>query len=242
MELESELACDLAVVRDSPERRATYAECLVRFARLHAAQEPTPWNLDFAGSSIQLKVRVRSVLTETVKLPAWLLGLRTSMGMLLLAAFLFMAPSLCVVLSYARRAAQPVVPSLISSQTRIRPRKKSLPHSMVRQSLGRDFATPTETTAPASQSVASLTTPQNVSRLPDTLSSGGPVPTLQQRGAAGTETVLKPAHATVYFISNPSSVGAGNPDGGKGRSIASALMTGATEAARFAGSHGKDVH
>ena len=243
MELESELACDLAVVRDSPERRATYAECLVRFARLHAAQDPTPWNLDFAGSSIQLKVRVRSVLTETVKLPAWLLGLRTSMGMLLLAAFLFMAPSLCVVLSYARRAAQPVVPSLISSQTRIRPRKRFLTHSMVRQSLGRDFATPaTANAATANQSVASLTRPQKVSRLPDTLSSGEPVPTLQQRGAAGTGTVHKPAHATVYFISNPSSVSAGNPDGGKGRSIASAFMTGATEAARFAGSHGKDIH
>ena len=94
MELESELACDLAVVHDSPERRATYAECLVRFARLHAAQDPTPWNLDFAGSSIQLKVRVRSVLKETAKLPAWLLGLRASLAALLLAAFLCAVPSL----------------------------------------------------------------------------------------------------------------------------------------------------
>jgi beta-lactamase regulating signal transducer with metallopeptidase domain len=243
MELESELACDLAVVRDSPERRATYAECLVRFARLHAAQDPTPWNLDFAGSSAQLKVRVRSVLTETVRLPAWLLGLRTSMGMLLLAAFCFMAPSLCVVLSYARRAAQPVAPLPISSQTGIRSRKKSRLRSPSRENLVRDFATPTNaTTAPANQSVASLTTAPKASHLPDTLSSGEPVPTLQQRGAAGTGASPRPARATVFLISNPSSVNAGNADGGKGRSIASAFMTGATEAVRLAGSHGKEIH
>ena len=112
MELESELACDLAVVRNSPERRATYAECLVRFARLHAAQDPTPWNLDFAGSSIQLKVRVRSVLTETARIPAWLLGLRAGMGTLLIAGFVSVAPSLGVVLSYAHHIARPIVPSI----------------------------------------------------------------------------------------------------------------------------------
>ena len=246
MELESELACDLAVVRDSPERRATYAECLVRFARLHAAQDPTPWNLDFAGSSIQLKVRVRSVLAETVKLPAWLLGLRTSIGMLLFVAFLCIAPLLGIALSYARRAAQPIAPSPISSRTNIRPRRRSLIRSRERENLVRDlgtFATPTAATAPANPSMASLeaATP-SVPRQPDTLSSGEPVPTLQQRGADGTGTTHKPAQATVILISNSSSAGAGGSGSAKGRSVASAFMTGAGEAVRFAGTHGKEIH
>jgi len=245
MELESELACDLAVVRNSPERRATYAECLVRFARLHAAQDPTPWNLDFAGSSIQLKVRVRSVLTETVKLPAWLLGLRTSMGVLLFAAFVCIAPSLCVVLSYAHRVVQqPVIPSPISSRAKVRPRKRSLIRSREREDLVRAMGTPaTAVFAPANQSEASLEPAPNVThQQPDTLSSGEPVPTLQQRGTRGARTTGEPAQATVYLISNPSEVNAGSRGATKGRSIAADFMTGAGEAVRFAGSHGKEIH
>jgi beta-lactamase regulating signal transducer with metallopeptidase domain len=244
LELESELACDLAVVRNSPERRATYAECLVRFARLHAAQSPTPWSLDFAGSSIQLKVRVRSVLTETAKLPAWILGLRASMGMLLLAGFLCMAPSLCIVLSYAHRVV-PMVPSLISSQPAIRSRKRSLIRVSERQNLTRSIvspASPTTVDSAAHQSEASVEPAPRVPQQSNTLLSGEPVPTLQQRGASGAATSSKPARATVIFISNPSSVTAGSSGSPKGRSIASAVMTGAGEAARFAGSHGKDIH
>jgi beta-lactamase regulating signal transducer with metallopeptidase domain len=245
MELESELACDLAVVRNSPERRATYAECLVRFARLHAAQDPTPWNLDFAGSSIQLKVRVRSVLTETAKIPAWLSGLRTSMGMLLFAGFLFTAPSLCIVLSYAHRAAQPIVPSLISSRAAVRPRKRSFLRGQEQQKLVRTLGTSAVSPAvpaPVTRSEASLGPAARVTHQPDTLSSREPVPTLQQRGAGGSGIAFKPAQATVVLISNPSSVTAGSQSSTKGRSIASAFMTGASEAVRFAGSHGKDIH
>ena len=242
MELESELACDLAVVRNSPERRATYAECLVRFARLHAAQDPTPWNLDFAGSSIQLKVRVRSVLTETVKLPAWLLGLRTSMGMLLFAAFVSIAPSLCVVLSYAHRVAQPIVPSLISPPANIRPRKRSLIRSWEREDLVRAMGTPATTvTAPANQPEVSLEPAPNVTHGPDTLSSGEPVPILQQRGTDGARITGKPAQATVFLISNSSPARSGSRGATKARSMASAFMTGASEAARFAGGHGKEI-
>jgi beta-lactamase regulating signal transducer with metallopeptidase domain len=245
MELESELACDLAVVRNSPERRATYAECLVRFARLHAVQDPTPWNLDFAGSSIQLKVRVRSVLKETSKIPAWLLGLRASVSVLLLAAFLCAAPSLFVVLSYAHRIAQPIVPSLLNAQPRSRFRKKSLIRIQGRENLTRSLASPVALPAvppSASLAEASMVATPRASREADTLSSGKSVPTLQRRNGTGEGRTSKPARATVIFISNPSSVSAGDSGATKGRSIASALLTGASEAVRFAGSHGKDVH
>ncbi|HZC42552.1 MAG TPA: M56 family metallopeptidase, partial [Acidobacteriaceae bacterium] len=218
MELESELASDLAVVCNSPERRATYAECLVRFARLHAAQDPTPWNLDFAGSSIQLKVRVRSVLTETAKIPGWLLGLRTSIGVLLFAGFLCMAPSLFVVLSYAHRAAPPIVPSLVSSRDTRRSRKRSRIRVQEPQKVMRAIESPTADTAaaPLNQSEASRAVPRSVPRQSNTLSSGEPVPTLQQRGSESGRTNSKPAKATVIFISNPSSISAGNSGSTKG--------------------------
>ncbi|MGA9959721.1 MAG: M56 family metallopeptidase [Acidobacteriaceae bacterium] len=245
MELESELACDLAVVHDSPERRSTYAECLVRFARLHAAQDPTPWNLDFAGSSIQLKVRVRSVLKETAKLPAWLLGLRASLAALLLAAFLCAVPSLFVVLSYAHRIAQPIVPSFLNTRPTAHSQKKSRLRVHERENLTPSQSSPQVSPAvasPSNQAAASLAATASGTRQPRTLSSGEPVPTLQQRGEGGNGRTSKPAHATVIFISNPSPVSGGDSGDTKGRSIASALMTGASEAARFAGSHGKDVH
>ncbi|MHB1938020.1 MAG: M56 family metallopeptidase [Acidobacteriaceae bacterium] len=245
--LESELACDLAVVRSSPERRATYAACLVRFARLHATQQPTPWNLDFAGSSIQLKVRIRSVLAETGKMPAWLLGLRALLGLLLLAGFLCMAPSLFVALSYANRAAQPIMPSLLNSRFTVRPRRSSIRRIQARENSVRTQPALEATkavAAPDSQSVGSPEATSNARPELNTLSSGEPVPTLKQRSDGTRTGPSRAAQATVVLISNPSASSSGNRVITKGRSIASAAMTGAGEAARFVGGqHGvREAH
>ncbi len=245
LELESELACDLAVVRDSPERRATYAECLVRFARLHAAQEPTPWNLDFAGSSVQLKVRVRSVLAETRKIPGWLLGLRAGLGLLLFAGFLCMAPSLFIVLSYANRIAEPIIPSVFHPQTKVRLRKSGISRAQTRENAAlarRALEALTLAAPPAGQAELSAETAPTVPQEPNMLLSGKPVPTLKQRSDAPEAASSKPAHATVVLISDPSPSPAGHPIITKGRSFASAVMTGAGEAARFAVGHGREVH
>jgi beta-lactamase regulating signal transducer with metallopeptidase domain len=105
--LERELACDLAVVTQTPERRATYAECLIRFARLHAAQEETVWGVDFAASQ-NLKARVHSILAGPKRLPVWSVCLRAACGLALLAGFVGVVPSLAVLLSYTQQAAQPL--------------------------------------------------------------------------------------------------------------------------------------
>lgn len=245
LELQSELACDLAVVHNSPERRATYAECLVRFARLHAAQQPTPWNLDFAGSSVQLKVRVRSVLAETGKIPAWLLGLRALLGLLLLAGFLCMVPSLFIALSYANRIAPPIMPAVSKSRTISRPRRSRSSSQARKNSVPTQTAI--ETTAAAAPTdgpsdIPAETTTHATMPIPNTLSSGEPAPALQLRSDAVGARPPKPAQATVILLSNPSSSMPGHGTVTKGRSIAAAVMTGAGEAIRFAVGHGREVH
>jgi hypothetical protein len=245
LELESELACDLAVVRNSPERRATYAECLVRFARLHAAQEPTPWNLDFAGSSIQLKVRVRSVLTEARESPAWLLGLRAGLGVLLFAGFLCMAPSLFIVLSYANRIAQPIVPSMFNSRTPMRQRTRSKFRVRMRGTTraAHGLAVPQLATAPAAQNETALETAPNVPHESSTLLSGEPLPTLKHRGDVAEGRTPKPAQATTILLSSEPASRAGNPIFTKSRSVGSAAITGVGEAVRIvADSHGREGH
>src|ERR1700756_3535157 len=96
--LDRELACDLAVVSDSPDSRAKYAESLVHFARLNASQDPRAWGIDFAASSEHLKVRVRSILARPNRTSVWLFGMRSVLGLTLLGGFLWTAPSLSILL------------------------------------------------------------------------------------------------------------------------------------------------
>jgi beta-lactamase regulating signal transducer with metallopeptidase domain len=103
MQFDRELACDLAVVSDSPKRRARYAECLIHFARANSSPSSTNWGIDFASSSEHLKARVHSILAETKKSPAWLIGSRIACGFALLAGFVAIEPSLGVLLTYAQR-------------------------------------------------------------------------------------------------------------------------------------------
>lgn len=110
IQFDRELACDLAVVSDSPDSRAKYAECLVHFARLNSSQDPRAWGIDFAASSEHLQVRVRSILARPSRSSVWLFGMRIVLGLVLLGGFLWTAPSLAVLLSYSH---QPLPQSLI---------------------------------------------------------------------------------------------------------------------------------
>ncbi|MEO7116157.1 MAG: M56 family metallopeptidase, partial [Caldimonas sp.] len=246
LELESELACDLAVVSDSPERRATYAECLVRFARLNAAEGPKPWNLDFAGSSsVQLKVRIRSMLAETRKIPGWLLGLRATLGLLLFAVFLGIVPSLFIVLSYAHhQVAQPAKPTLLATRTNIRVRRRITfrvrPQGQTaRMSHAFSSLPSTVPTAPVPVE-AGLGPAPILPHAPDAILSGEPQPTLKRRSDVSAVAAPKSAPATTIPISTqPSS----HPIITKRRSVASILTTAASVAVRIAAhGHDGDIH
>jgi len=242
LELESELACDLAVVSDSPERRATYAECLIRFARLNVAQEPTPWNLDFAGSSVQLKTRIRSMLAETRKIPGWLLGLRAILGLLLFAVFLGIVPSLFIVLSYEQhRIVQPAKPAFLATRAEVQLRRRGIykvrPQGQAMRT-SREVATSLQTVPTTAPVEAAMDTTPVMPRKSDLIFlSGESEPTLKRRGDAGGVAGSKPAPATTIRLSSSSD--SGSPILTKRRSVASILVTGAGVAVRIA-SHGRD--
>lgn len=114
MQFDRELACDLAVVSDSPGRRAKYAECLVHFARLNSSQDPRAWGIDFAASSEHLKARVQSILAGSKTSSPWFLGVRIACGLICLIGFLGIAPSLAVLLSYTHLQTSQPLPSIIA--------------------------------------------------------------------------------------------------------------------------------
>ncbi|HTF61215.1 MAG TPA: M56 family metallopeptidase [Edaphobacter sp.] len=114
MQFDRELACDLAVVSDSPGRRAKYAECLVHFARLNSSQDPRAWGIDFAASSQHLKARVQSVLAGSKTSSPWFLGVRIACGLICLIGFLGVAPSLAVLLSYTHQQTSRPLASIIA--------------------------------------------------------------------------------------------------------------------------------
>jgi beta-lactamase regulating signal transducer with metallopeptidase domain len=114
MQVERELACDHAVISESPARRGKYAECLVRFARLNLMQESSSWGIDFAASHLTL--RVHSILADSKKSPGWMLYLRIASGVMIFSLFLGIAPSLVVLLSFAhQREAENAVTSVFNA-------------------------------------------------------------------------------------------------------------------------------
>jgi BlaR1 peptidase M56 len=183
MQFDRELACDLAAVSDSPKRRAKYAECLIHFARLNSSPNPTNWGIDFAASSEHLKARVHSILAETKKSSAWLIGSRVACGLALLAGFVAVEPSLGVLLTYAQR--QIVQP--LAAEMRTTPAKAD----NIAKTTRRGRLSRTLTPASGDSSVANAgETPEstqsfasrNMDVSPSTQSDGGPH--LLHRGSA----------------------------------------------------------
>jgi beta-lactamase regulating signal transducer with metallopeptidase domain len=214
LRLESELACDLAVVGDSPEQRATYAECLVRFARLNVAEEPRPWNLDFAGSSsIQLKTRIRSMLMEAKKIPGWLMGLRATLGLALVVGFFGVAPSLFIVLSYEQhRIEQPARLTSFVTPINIQPRERSKRTNHILKFQRAERVTPAnqlvvpEVPANAPVETAAARIPLRGS---NSMLSNDPGPTLKRRGeATAQKSSQKP---TTIRLSGQSPAYSGGP-------------------------------
>lgn len=183
MQFHRELACDLAAVSDSPKGRAKYAECLIHFARLNSTPNSSNWGIDFAASSQHLKARVRSILAESKKPSAWVIGSRIAGGLVLLAGFAAVEPSLGFLLSYAQQqSAQPLATEMRTGPAPTEPGARATRKG--RLSRG---ATATRTDS----SVASLSETAQPTDLSTERTDGGPAaqgggPQLLHRGASGT--------------------------------------------------------
>ncbi len=110
LELERELACDSAVVSDSPQRRLEYAECLVSYARLNERHEEKAWGVDFASASTHLKTRLHTILHAPKRQSSWRSYGRIAAIVMLIFVFLRVLPSLTLVFAYARTKAPESTP------------------------------------------------------------------------------------------------------------------------------------
>ena len=183
MQFDRELACDLAAVSDSPKRRARYAESLIHFARLNSTPNPTNWGIDFAASSEHLKARVHSILAETKKSPAWLIGFRVACGLALFAGFVAVEPSLGVLLTYAQRQiVQPLAAEIRTAP--VKPDARAKVTGKGKLLRGPSLASAGLSVANVSQTPEStvVSAPQNANISASTAGDGGPQ--LLHRGSA----------------------------------------------------------
>ncbi|MDX6457754.1 MAG: bla regulator protein blaR1 [Acidobacteriaceae bacterium] len=191
IQFDRELACDLAVISDSPARRAEYAECLIHFARLNSSQDPRAWGIDFAASSEHLKARVQSILAGANRPSRWLFGLRMGFGLALLAAFTCVVPSLAVLPSYAHQQTfQPSTTALAPSHSEVATR--------VQTTRKRRLSTPSVRTSsdPADASVSQAEPAPSIATLPEEHKSDAP-------SSAQSRPPLQLLHRTSPSAGNP---------------------------------------
>lgn len=235
--LESELACDLAVIGDSLEHRAHYAESLLSFARLRVSGEPTPWNVDFAGASTQLNVRIRAILAETRNVPRWMRGLRAASGAPLLLGFIAAAPSLSIVFSWQQPQPANTSLSAPSAQSPVSHgpqdrhiRSRVLAHSPQIPFVSNSAHLPEP---PESADESSSEPPP----MPRVLASAASDPPLMHRGDSSRKQTAKQPSGIILLSSEPSAANSA----ARRASIASSITAVASEAMRAAAQeHGKD--
>jgi beta-lactamase regulating signal transducer with metallopeptidase domain len=188
MQFDRELACDLAVVSDSPKGRAKYAECLIHFARLNSAQDSRNWGIDFAASSEHLKARVHSILAGSTKPAAWLAWSRIACGLALFAGFLVIEPSLGILLSYAQQQiSQPPAQEIRATPTQMAARAMATRKSRSSTvSVAASVNTGSEAEVSQPSDFSALRTPDGSSSVQ---SGGGPQ--LRHRGSPASGNAAK---------------------------------------------------
>jgi beta-lactamase regulating signal transducer with metallopeptidase domain len=202
MQFERELACDLAVVSDSPEGRARYAECLIHFARLNASQDPRAWGVDFAASSEHLKARVQSILAGSKSTSNWLLGLRIACGTTLMAGFVCVVPSLTILLSYGhQQVSQPAISPTSASASMTEPLSRATRKARAARHLvptSGNVADASSSKAGATEPIATLPAAHGTVG-PSTQQSSGPQ-LLHRSQSAGAGHNSAPKQQTVVLI------------------------------------------
>jgi beta-lactamase regulating signal transducer with metallopeptidase domain len=198
-QFDRELACDLATVSDSPNRRAKYAESLIHFARLNSSPDSKNWGIDFAASSEHLKARVHSILAENRKSSAWVVWSRIACGLALLAGSVAIEPSLGILLSYAQhQIVQPLTTALRTAPAKTQDRVRAIKR-------GRPSKTSNLTSVDAAMATGNEAQSTDVSaetRPADAASAQSGSPQLLHRGSPASGGAAKPQ--IVVPIDDPS--------------------------------------
>lgn len=100
LQLQSELACDLAVVEARPGHRADYADSLAYFVRLGMLHESASAGVEFAAPVSSLSTRIRAILATPQPISWWKAAARATAGLALVAAFGVLSPALDVDLDF----------------------------------------------------------------------------------------------------------------------------------------------
>jgi beta-lactamase regulating signal transducer with metallopeptidase domain len=100
MRVQSELACDLAVLEARPGNRADYADSLAYFVRLRMLQEGFSLGVDFAASA-SLGLRIRAILAAPQPMPRWKRISQITAGLAMMGTLGVLAPALTVLLGFA---------------------------------------------------------------------------------------------------------------------------------------------
>ena len=103
MRLERELACDALVVRRDPEKRAAYADTLVRFGWKELLDDSREVGIGFTSTSSALNVRVALILAGDRVYSRWSRGLRALVGSGACWLYVMLAPALWIVFTLAAR-------------------------------------------------------------------------------------------------------------------------------------------
>lgn len=124
---ERELACDAAVVRQRANRTPDYAQCLTRMARLRLAAPESAFSTNLVAAESLLRLRVRTLLAETARVPLWKRSAAFTCGLGVLATLAMIWPLLAVVLrARPAPAATPVFVARKAQTPKPGPARRSL--------------------------------------------------------------------------------------------------------------------
>lgn len=113
LRLERELACDMVVVRSSPEECDQYAETLLRFGwKTAIAETADDMGIGFASQSKVLNARVKTILAGRRRYSAWSRGARLCASFGASGLFAILAPPLWFV--FGMSAVAPLPQSTVS--------------------------------------------------------------------------------------------------------------------------------
>lgn len=125
MRLERELACDVAVVRENPMKRAAYADTLVRFGWKELTDDSGQVGIGLTSSQSSLSLRVGLILAEERVYSKWSRAVRVLFSSGACWFYAALAPALWIVFTLPSPSLQKTASLPVTISTHKRPHRKA---------------------------------------------------------------------------------------------------------------------